>query len=95
MPPAARISDLHVCPAITVLVPHVGGPVLTRSMDVFIVKQTAARETDVCVCTGPPDAIAKGSTTVQINNLPAARMGDPTLHGGKVALGWPTVVIGG
>ena len=27
MPPAARISDLHVCPMCNGLVPHVGGPV--------------------------------------------------------------------
>ena len=26
--PAARIGDMHVCPMVTVLVPHVGGPVL-------------------------------------------------------------------
>ena len=26
--PAARIGDMHVCPLVTVLVPHVGGPVL-------------------------------------------------------------------
>jgi uncharacterized Zn-binding protein involved in type VI secretion len=27
--------------------------------------------------------------------MPAARMGDPTMHGGIVAMGWPTVLIGG
>ena len=26
--PAARITDMHVCPMVTVLVPHVGGPIL-------------------------------------------------------------------
>ena len=25
--PAARLTDMHVCPMITVLVPHVGGPI--------------------------------------------------------------------
>ena len=25
--PAARLTDLHVCPMFTVLVPHVGGPI--------------------------------------------------------------------
>jgi uncharacterized Zn-binding protein involved in type VI secretion len=26
--PAARVGDMHVCPLVTVLVPHVGGPIL-------------------------------------------------------------------
>ena len=28
MPPAARVGDMHVCPMVTGVVPHVGGPVL-------------------------------------------------------------------
>ena len=28
MPPAARIADLHNCPATTGTIPHVGGPIL-------------------------------------------------------------------
>ena len=28
MPPAARVSDLHTCPMVTGVVPHVGGPIL-------------------------------------------------------------------
>jgi len=27
--------------------------------------------------------------------LPAARMGDPTAHGGSIVMGFPTVLIGG
>jgi uncharacterized Zn-binding protein involved in type VI secretion len=27
--PAARITDMHTCPMVTVLVPHVGGPIVT------------------------------------------------------------------
>jgi uncharacterized Zn-binding protein involved in type VI secretion len=30
-----------------------------------------------------------------IGNKPAARIGDPTAHGGSIAIGWPTVLIGG
>ena len=36
-----------------------------------------------------------GSTTVLISNKPAARMGDPTAHGGMIVVGCPTVLIGG
>lgn len=42
----------------------------------------AARATDLCVCVGPPDTILPGSPTVLIGSLPAARLGDPTAHGG-------------
>jgi len=47
------------------------------------------------VCVGPPDMIAMGSTTCMIGFLPAARMGDITVHGGVIVLGAPTVIIGG
>jgi uncharacterized Zn-binding protein involved in type VI secretion len=38
--------------------------------------------------------IAKGSPTVLIGGLPAARMGDQTEHGGVIVMGMPTVLIG-
>jgi uncharacterized Zn-binding protein involved in type VI secretion len=47
------------------------------------------------MCVGPPDTIVKGSATVFIGGKPAARMGDSTAHGGVIAMGWPTVLIGG
>jgi uncharacterized Zn-binding protein involved in type VI secretion len=94
MPPAARLTDMHVCPMVTVLVPHVGGPILSPGAPtVLIGGLPAARATDMCVCVGPPDVIAMGSTTVLIGGLPAARMGDPTAHGGAIILGCPTVLI--
>jgi uncharacterized Zn-binding protein involved in type VI secretion len=55
----------------------------------------AARVSDMAVCVGPPDVIAKGSATVMIGGLPAARLGDQTGHGGVIVLGCPTVMIGG
>jgi uncharacterized Zn-binding protein involved in type VI secretion len=36
-----------------------------------------------------------GSTTVLIGGIPAARMGDPTGHGGSIVMGDLTVLIGG
>lgn len=91
---AARIGDMHVCPMVTGLVPHVGGPVAVGAPTVFIGGMPAARQNDMCVCVGPPDSIAMGSPTVQICNMPAARMGDMTVHGGSIAIGYPTVMIG-
>jgi uncharacterized Zn-binding protein involved in type VI secretion len=54
----------------------------------------AARVGDMCVCVGPPDVIAMGSFTVLIGNMPAARMGDMTAHGGTIVMGFPMVLIG-
>ncbi len=94
MPPAARISDMHVCPMITGVVPHVGGPILPPGCPtVLIGGLPAARMSDMAVCTGPPDVIVMGSTTVLIGGMPAARMGDTTSHGGTIILGCFTVLI--
>ena len=95
MPPAARVTDMHVCPMVTVLVPHVGGPILPPcAVNVLIAGLPAARMTDLATCVGPPDMIAMGSPTVLIGGLPAARIMDPTIHGGMIVLGEFTVIIG-
>lgn len=96
MPPAARLTDMHTCPMVTGIVPHVGGPVLGPGMPtVLIGKLPAARVGDMCTCVGPPDSIIKGSATVMIGGMPAARMGDSTAHGGVIVLGAMNVMIGG
>ena len=94
MPPAARLTDMHVCPMVTAVVPHVGGPISAPGCPtVLIGGLPAARLGDMCVCVGPPDVIALGSFTVLIGGQPAARMGDMTAHGGAIVLGCPTVII--
>jgi uncharacterized Zn-binding protein involved in type VI secretion len=94
MQPAARITDMHVCPMWTGLVPHVGGPVLPPGCPtVLIGGLPAARVTDMCTCVGPPDMIAMGSPMVLIGGLPAARMGDMTVHGGLIVMGCFQVMI--
>ncbi|HME21235.1 MAG TPA: PAAR domain-containing protein [Acetobacteraceae bacterium] len=93
--PAARLTDMHVCPMVTVLVPHVGGPILAPgAITTLIGRLPAARVGDMLVCVGPPDVIALGSFTTLIGGQPAARMGDLTAHGGAIVLGLPTVLIG-
>ena len=94
MPPAARVGDMHVCPMVTGVVPHVGGPILPPGAPtVLIGGMPAARMGDMCVCTGPPDTIILGSTKVMIKGQPAARMGDSCAHGGTIVLGFPKVMI--
>lgn len=95
MPPAARIGDMHTCPMVNPgPAPHVGGPITLGSMNVITEKKPQARADDMATCAGPPDFILKGSTGVQVNGKMAARMGDPTQHGGVITLGAGTVMIG-
>lgn len=95
MPPASRITDMHVCPMVTGIVPHVGGPILPPGAPTVLIGfLPAATVTTMATCVGPPDVIVKGSMGVMINFLPAARIGDLTAHGGVIILGEPTVIIG-
>jgi uncharacterized Zn-binding protein involved in type VI secretion len=65
--PAARMGDMHTCPMVTGVVPHVGGPIVKGSVTVLIGGQPAARVGDQATCTGPPDAIIPpGCPTVLI-----------------------------
>jgi uncharacterized Zn-binding protein involved in type VI secretion len=95
MPAAARITDNHLCPEVEPgPTPHVGGPIVAGCPTVIIGFQPAARIGDQATCVGPPDAVAKGSPTVIIGGKPAARLGDTMQHGGAIATGFPTVMIG-
>jgi len=94
--PAARIGDMHVCPMVNGVVPHVGGPILPPGhVTTLIGGMPAARVGDQATCVGPPDVIALGSFTVLVGGQPAARMTSVTSHGGTVVVGYPTVLIGG
>ena len=96
--PAARLTDMHLCPMVTpavVPVPHVGGPIMGPGCPtVLIGGMPAAVVGDICTCVGPPDTILMGSTSVLFGGRPAARMGDSTVHGGSILVGDPTVLIG-
>ncbi|EAQ82354.1 PAAR domain-containing protein [Blastopirellula marina] len=93
--PAACITYLQVCPMVTVIVPHVGGPIIgPGAVTVLVGEMPAAQVTNMCTCVGPPSTIVLGSATVLLEEMPAARMGDETDHGGVISLGLPTVLIG-
>jgi len=94
--PAARLTDMHVCPMVTAVVPHVGGPIVgPGAPTVLIGELPAARVTDMATCVGPPDMIVMGSLTVLTEEMPQARILDPTVHGGMIVLGEFTVLVGG
>lgn len=99
MPPAARVNDNHICPMQTpavVPIPHVGGPIMGPGVpNVLIEGMPASVVGDICICVGPPSAVQQGSTGVLIAGRAAARVGDPTAHGGAIAgPGAVTVMIG-
>ena len=88
--PAPTITDMHVCPMVTGIIPHVGGPILPPGAPtVLIGGLPAARVGDMCVCVGPPDVIVTGAFTVLIGGMPAAHLGSMTAHGGSVVVRQP------
>ena len=96
MMPAARVTDPHVCPMVTGVVPHVGGPIAPPGVPTVLIGSfPAATIGNPAICVGPPDVIVAGSSTVLIGGRPAARLGDSCAHGGKIVAGCPTVLLGG
>lgn len=101
--PALRAGDVALCPLFDGPKPHGGGPITPAATvpTVLIAGMPAAVANSIpggIVCVSPaPNGIAMGSTTVLIGGFPAARLGDPTLHGTPIAPGpgAPTVIIGG
>lgn len=65
--PAWRAGvDVHACPLVTGVVPHVGGVVAAGSSTVLVNGVPAARQGDSVVESGPPNTIAAGCPTVII-----------------------------
>lgn len=59
-------TDSHVCPLSDGPKPHAGGVVAVGSVTVMIGGLPAARQGDLVVEVGPPNAIAAGAPTVVI-----------------------------
>lgn len=66
MPAWRAGADAHVCPLFNVLQPHVGGTIAVGSATVLIGGFPAARQGDLIVEPGGPNAIARGEPTVLI-----------------------------
>ena len=95
---AARVGDNHSCPLSNPGSgnPHTGGLITGPGVSkVLIGNKPAAVVGDKCICAGPIDSIASGSMTVKIGGKAAARVNDPTAHGGKIISGFSKVTIGG
>jgi len=85
--PASRIGDLHVCPMVTGVVPHVGGPFILGSPTVLVGFMPQSRVTDQLVCVGPPDVAMMGAETVLVGMAGAA--GVVSMSAGLQAMGVP------
>lgn len=97
MPPAATLTSMQVCPMVTGIVPHVGGPITGPGAPTVILEGLPAScEGDLCVCVGPPSTIAMGYPTVLAEGRPITVVGlSITDHGGDViGPGAITVQIG-
>ena len=94
--PAARKGDMHICPVVDPgPKPHVGGPIAGPSAATVLAGGVpVAVVSDAATCAGPPDSVARGSSTVFVQGVAAARMGDGTSHGGVIVSGMSTVLIG-
>jgi uncharacterized Zn-binding protein involved in type VI secretion len=66
MPAWRATADMHTCPLVTALVPHVGGVVAMGSVTVMINSLPAARQGDIITESGPPNSITMGCPTVII-----------------------------
>ena len=95
--PASRIGDMHTCPMVTVLVPHVGGPFVLGSFTVIVGGSPQSRQTDMLICIGPPDALLMGCPTVLVGMV-GGMGGVSAILGGLLAglinflAGYPRVV---
>jgi len=59
-------SDMHTCPLVDGVKPHVGGVVAVGSMTVLINNLPAARQGDMVVEASAPNSIVMGCATVMI-----------------------------
>ena len=66
MPAWRAGGDIHACPLVNGVAPHVGGTVALGSVTVLIGGQPAARVGDLVVEAGGPNAILSGESTVLI-----------------------------
>ena len=73
--PASRIGDMHVCPMVTAIVPHVGGPFILGAFTVLVGGMPQSRVGDMLICVGPPDTAVMGQSTVLVGMMGAAGFG--------------------
>ena len=93
MPPAARLTDTTAHPGV------ITGPGVTTVLIEGLPAAVATMSQHACSFPGlpphPPNPIVKGSGTVRIGGLPAARVGDTCGCGAAILRGASKTMIGG
>ncbi len=64
--PAARVGDMHTCPAVNGIIPHVGGPALLGAFPVLVGSMPQVRVGDMFLCVGPTASPVMGCPTVLV-----------------------------
>lgn len=85
----------HICPMVTGVTPHVGGPIVGPGCPGVLVDGVPVSVMgDTCVCCGPPDMIVQGYPGVMVDGTPVVVQNCMTAHGGIIPMGVAGVVIG-
>ena len=85
----------HICPMVTGITPHVGGPIIGPGCPGVLVNGTpVSLMGDACVCCGPPDMIAQGYPGIMVDGIPVVVQNCMTAHGGTIPMGVPGVTVG-
>lgn len=84
----------HICPMVTGVTPHVGGPIVGPGCHGVLVDGVPVSIMgDTCVCCGPPDMIVQGYPGVMADGTPVVVQNCMTAHGGIIPTGVAGVVI--
>lgn len=90
----AIVGSMHVCPMVTGVTPHVGGPISgPGNPGVLIDGMPVSVMGDMCVCAGPPDVIVTGCSGVLVDGVPIVTETCLTAHGGMVTTGVEGVTV--
>ena len=84
----------HICPMVTGVTPHIGGPIIGPGCPGVMVNGVPISVMgDMCVCCGPPDTIVQGEPGILVNGKPIVLQGCMTAHGGIIPAGVPGVTV--
>lgn len=96
MPQIVTINLNHVCPMVTGVTPHVGGPIIGPGCTGILVDGVPISVMgDTCLCVGPPDVIVQGYPGILADGVPIVVQNCMTAHGGTIPMGVAGVTVSG
>jgi len=92
--PVALKGHQHLCPMVTGVVPHVGGPIKQGDSNFTVNGVPIALQGHTAQCqAGGPDPLAQGAPALTVNGIPVMLQGGTTAHGGKIVQGDSGVTV--